>query len=88
MLPNQILDRYGDASGSFLSPAGTSIGERSLLPDAELRLVTSYDVLQPFNAGAGRVAQWGGQPGGGLQFDLRPNTVQDLISNGVLRPKP
>ena len=86
VLPGQVLDRYGDASGSFLSPAGTPAAARSLPPGALARPLNSYQVLQPFEAGAGRAAPWFGQPGGGLQFDLGTKTVQDLINSGHLAP--
>lgn len=87
VLPGQTLDRFGGTGGSFLAPEGTPIPARSLAPGTELRPPNSYEVLQPFEAGAGRAAPWFGQPGGGLQFDLGKMTVQDLIDAGVLRPK-
>lgn len=88
VLPGQVLDRYGGTGGNFLAPAGTPAAARSLAPGVELRPLTSYEVLQPFEAGAGRAAPWFGQPGLGLQFDLGTRTVQDLINAGALRPIP
>lgn len=88
VLPGQTLDRFGGPGGSFLSPAGTPASARSLAPGGELRQLHSYEVLRPFEAGAGRASPWFNQPGGGLQFDLGTQTVQDLVNAGILRPIP
>jgi hypothetical protein len=88
VLPGQVLDRYGGTGGSFLSPAGTPAAARSLAPGVELRPLNSYQVVKPFEAGAGRAAPAFGQPGLGLQFDLGQTTVQDLINSGHLQPMP
>ena len=87
VLPGQVVDRYGSTGGSFLSPAGTAPELRSLAPGGALRPLNSFDVLKPFEAGAGRAAPAFGQPGGGLQFDLGTQTVQDLINAGVLKKR-
>jgi hypothetical protein len=88
VLPGQVLDRYGGTGGSFLSPAGTPAAARSLAPGVELRPLNSYQVMKPFEAGAGRAAPAFGQPGLGLQFYTGQTTVQDLINSGHLQPIP
>jgi hypothetical protein len=88
VLPGQLVDRYGGTGGSFLSPAGTPISQRSLAPGSEFRPLNTYQVLQPFEASAGSVAPFYGQTGQGLQFDVSPSTVQDLIDSGTLSPVP
>ncbi len=88
VIPGAKLDRYGGTGGSYLSPAGTPVAARSLPPEAELRPLHSYEVVKPFEVDAGAVAPWFGQPGGGIQYRLGTNTVQDLIDSGHLRPLP
>jgi RHS repeat-associated protein len=85
-VPGAQLDRYGGPGGSFLSPAGTPVGARSLAPGAELRPLSTYEVIKPFEMDAGTVAPWFKQSGGGIQYDLGTTTVQDLINGGYLRP--
>ncbi|MDF9826406.1 hypothetical protein M2447_000487 [Ereboglobus sp. PH5-10] len=87
VLPGQTLNRFGGTGGRFLAPEGTPIPMWSLAPGTEIKPLNSYEVLKPFEAGAGRTAPAFGQLGGGLQFDLGKNTVQDLIDAGILRAK-
>jgi hypothetical protein len=87
VLAGQTLDRFGGTGGRFLAPGGTPVPMRSLAPGIELKPLNSFEVLKPFEADAGSVAPWFGQPGGGLQFDLGKKTVQDLIETGFLRQK-
>lgn len=85
-MPGARLDRYGGPGGSYLSPAGTPPGARSLPPGDELLPITTYEVLKPFAVDAGPAAPWFGQPGGGTQYRLGTTTIQDLIDSGYLKP--
>ena len=86
VLPGTVVDRYGGAGGSFLSPQGTPAAARSLAPGVETRPLNAYEVVRPFEVDAGRAAPWFGQPGQGMQYDLGTRTVQDLLNSGHLRP--
>ncbi|MBI4356095.1 MAG: glycohydrolase toxin TNT-related protein [Candidatus Omnitrophica bacterium] len=84
--PGTLIDRYGGADGSFLAPAGTPFGQRSLPAALESQSLHTYNVLKPLEVDYGKVAGWYGQQGGGMQYDLGKRTVQDLIDSGYLAP--
>ena len=88
VLPGTVVDRYGGTGGSFVSPQGTPAAARSLPVGVEDQPLNAYEVVKPFEARAGTVAPWNGQPGLGIQYDLAPQTVQDLIDGGYLEPSP
>jgi RHS repeat-associated protein len=80
--PGTIVDRYGDLSGTFVSPAGTPFPMRSLLrPGAAADPPTRFEVLQPLVVRWGFALPWFGQPGLGVQYELR-RPIQDLIAPG------
>jgi RHS repeat-associated protein len=85
--PGAVVDRYGSPNGSFVSPAGTPPGMRSLPHGAQSRPLNRYEVTRPIDVDAGTSAPWFGQTGGGLQFDLG-SSVGDLVRSGALRPIP
>jgi hypothetical protein len=85
LLKGQILSRYGDDTGSFLAPFGTPFEQLSLPPGKDSLPLNSYEVLMPFDVSAGAIAPWYGQPGGGLQFYLGIQKVEDLMNQGFLR---
>jgi len=74
-----LIDRYGAASGSYLSPFGTPYADRSI-PPSSLDSVDAhgaslgncnyheYEVLKPFAVEAGPIAPGFGQPGYGIQY--------------------
>ena len=77
--PGRLIDRFGNSTGGFLSPAGDPYRERSL-PPTNLNTPANgpqhnyhvYEVVRPFDVDAGRIAAWFSQPGGGVQFYLNP----------------
>ena len=97
---NLMVDRFGNESGTFLSPAGTKFGQRAIPPSN----LTVNDPRYPFNyhlyrvakditVCAGPAAPAFEQPGGGVQYvqsskvcPTLPNnvTVGSLVSNGSL----
>lgn len=101
--PGDVLDRFGDPNGRFLSPDGTPFAERAIPPGNLDPLEPDlgyhrYEVLRPFDAETGYIEPWFGQPGQGLQILLdgahfpeangaRVN-VQWLIDNHYLREVP
>lgn len=72
-----LVDRFGGATGRFLSPAGTSFEERALPPDAlntpsggPLYNYHCYEVIQEFKVDAGPAAPAFEQPGDAIQYHL------------------
>lgn len=93
------IDRYGSEYGSFLAPAGTPYGARSIPPSsldgnpAGTCNYHDYTVLKPFQVDAGPIAPWFAQLGGGLQYQLDGSLVPGapaqlnvmwLVDNGYL----
>ena len=79
------LDRYGYPGGNFLSPIGTSFGERALPSYYETtKPYFQYEVLQSIpDVTQAKILPWYGQAGMGTQFQL-PKTVQWYLDNGYL----
>ncbi|MEU2053356.1 TNT domain-containing protein [Streptomyces bungoensis] len=95
----QFLDRFGNESGRFLSPAGTKFGQRAIPPS---NLNTSdprypfdyhlYKVAKNVTVCAGPAAPAFEQPGGAIQYatsssackDTVRVSVGDLVGNGTL----
>lgn len=82
------LDRYGNPTGSFLSPEGVRFEKRALAPGSGAEKYYKYEVIKPLPVKQGEIAPAFGQPGGGIQilpnFDQRVN-VQWLLDNQYLR---
>lgn len=82
----RVLSRYGDRSGRFLAPAGTSIEQRSLPIWARGRPYEEYQVLKPLQVNEGQAApHYLGQSGQGTQY-MTERTIQQLIDSGYLAP--
>jgi hypothetical protein len=83
--PGEIVDRYGGTrdGSQFVSPEGISIEQRSLSPKTNLDLYDKYQVVKPFPVQSGIVAPWFGQPGGGIQYVIKPS-INTLINQGYL----
>jgi|SRR5690625_882461 len=65
-----ILDRYGEAGGSFLSPDGVPFEKRALALHSENANYYRYEVINPFEVESGKIAPWFDRPGGGTQYYL------------------
>jgi len=77
------VDRFGNEEGTYFSPEGTPIENRSLHPLSN-RNHNSYEIMKPFNVQSSTVAPYYGQPGGGIQY--RSNTsILDLLKGGYIR---
>ncbi|MEU6540848.1 TNT domain-containing protein [Streptomyces sp. NPDC047000] len=95
-----ILDRFGNESGRFMSPAGTKFGQRAIPPS---NLNTSdprypynyhlYRLAKDLTVCAGPAAPAFEQPGGAIQYATASSsvcptipftTVANLVSNGTL----
>lgn len=72
---DQLVDRFGDEFGGFLSPAGAKFGERAI-PPSNLNTLDPrwpfnyhlYRVKEPFVVCAGPAAPAFEQPGQGVQY--------------------
>ncbi|MGW8393129.1 hemagglutinin repeat-containing protein [Pseudoduganella sp. HUAS MS19] len=82
------LDRIGEPSGSFMSPAGTPYDYRALPPGTGASKVYFYEVTKPLPVMQGEIAPAFGQVGSGTQilpnFPSRVN-VQWLLDNGYIK---
>lgn len=78
-----LIDRYGNESGTYVSPAGTPAPMRALRPGTLEKSYNAYRVTQPISVMTGRVAPAFGQIGLGVQHVL-PDTVENLINGGYL----
>jgi hypothetical protein len=83
LVPGTTIDRFGIASGSYVSPTGTPFIQRSLAPGTQYAPYNIYNVLKPIDVQAGPIAPAFGMPGGGMQYKL-PSPVQSLIDSGHL----
>ena len=91
MRPGDTFDRFGNPTGAYVSPEGTSFPERALPPQSAELDYHSYELAKPFDTKSGfptegTVAPAFGQPGGGTQIKL-PKKVEWLIEHGYLKEK-
>lgn len=82
--PGTRIDRYGNETGSFVSPEGTPYGQRSLAPGTENKAYNVYEVVNPVEVKAGEIAPWFDQPGGGTQFKF-DKSINELLDAGIIK---
>jgi nicrotizing toxin Mtb-like protein len=82
-----MIDRYGQAGGTFLSPVGTSYEARALPYDKAKMPYYRYEVLKPLPAKTCEAVPWFDQSGGGVQYMVE-KSVQQLVADGYLREAP
>lgn len=56
LMAGDKIDRYGNPSGKYFSPTGTSMEMRALPYNANLSKYTQYEVLKPFEVEASTIA--------------------------------
>ena len=79
------IDRYGNPQGRYVSPVGTTYGERSLPYIENPNAYHQYYVVKDItNVSMGEIAPAFGQIGGGIQYQL-PDSIQNLIAQGILK---
>jgi len=87
-----LLDRFGDSGGRYLSPSGTSYAERAI-PPFNLNPMSPnlgyhrYEVLRPFDAPTGYVSPAFGQPGMGLQVLVDGSRFSEAGANEFVNVK-
>jgi RHS repeat-associated protein len=85
--PGDRFDRFGSPKGSFASPTGTPLAERSL-PSSVTGTPVKYRVIKPIeNVQSGKIAPWFGQPGGGIQYKL-PKSIEQLKAEKYIEEIP
>ncbi|WP_299490937.1 glycohydrolase toxin TNT-related protein [uncultured Shewanella sp.] len=93
--PGHKLDRYGGwvddtgyhDKGSYFSDVGAPFKDRALPPESLKAPYHQYEVIQPFEAEAGPIAPWFGEPGGATQY-LVPKSeggVDGLLDSGKIK---
>lgn len=82
---NVLIDRYGENSGSYTSPIGTPLEQRSLAPWSDKDIYKTFKVIKPIRGVEKSViAPYFNQKGMGIQFRL-PAQVSELITSGHLK---
>ncbi len=81
--PGTIFDRYGDPGGYYASPFNTPYEQRSLFPGPRGDY-NVYQVPKPIMVEKGFVAQWFGQPGGGVQYYFN-QSIEELLDIGAIQ---
>lgn len=73
-----IVDRYGGATGQYLSQRETPYEQRSLPRGSKKRGYHVYQIVKDIdNVQAAEISAWFGQPGGGIQYKL-PKKIFEL----------
>lgn len=90
--PGQIVDRFGNPRGQYLSPEGVPYARRGIPPSnlglrpgevAPTHNYYVYQVTKPFTVDAGRIAPWFGQPGDGIQYMLQNKHLPEGATSSV-----
>lgn len=72
-----IVDRYGGATGQYLSPRETPYEQRSLPRGSKKRGYHVYQIVKNIdNVHAAEISAWFGQPGGGIQYKLPKRIIE------------
>ena len=85
--PGEIITRYGENSGQYGSPLGSSIPGRALPSGVDISVINGFEVREPIgNVLAGNAQGWFGQPGGAIQLFIGAfgRTFQSLVDDGHL----
>jgi hypothetical protein len=85
--PGELLDRFGDTCGTFLSPESASYRGRALPYECRGYAYTVYRVLKPLPVTIGTAAPAFGEPGGAVQLKTA-ELVDQLLAEGVLEKVP
>jgi len=81
--PGELLDRFGDTCGTFLSPRGASYSGRALPYQCQGYAYTVYRVVKPLTVIIGTAAPAFGERGGAVQLQTSEQVGQ-LLAEGVL----
>ncbi len=71
------MDRYGGATGQYLSPREPHYEQRSLPRGSKKRGYHVYQIVKDIdNVKAAEISAWFGQPGGGIQYKLPKRIIE------------
>ena len=80
-----IIDRYGNPYGKYVSPVGVTYEQRALPYIKNPNAYHRYEVIKPIdNVIVSQIAEAFEQVGGGVQYEL-PSTINKLIKDEFLR---
>ncbi len=79
----QFVDRYGNDQGTYVAPAGTDFGARSMHPEAQAGPYTVMRAAEDIPTRQSVSTPYFGQEGLGTQHQL-PTTVENLVNEGKL----
>jgi len=78
------IDRYGNETGSYVSPEGTPFEQRSLPATSINDPYAVYEVIKPLPVQSGQATPWFDQLGGGTQYKA-PYTIEKLRELGYIK---
>lgn len=82
--PGYLFDRFGQPTGTYGSPLGTTYGERALMPGTFSKNYYVFEVIKELNVEKSLVMPWFGQAGGGVQFRFNA-PLQKLLDDKIIR---
>jgi hypothetical protein len=85
--PGVLIDRFGPPTGRFFSPKGAAFKARALPTVCERQQYTTYRVVEPLLAWAGKATAWFGEPGGATQLQTDAPAAS-LVADGIIEPLP
>lgn len=80
------IDRFGSNYGSFFGEVGDSRELRAMSPNSDFSNYNQYEVLEELPVREGKIAPWFDEPGGGRQYKLDSdfvNQLQPLLQDGT-----
>lgn len=71
-----------------MSDSGVPFENRALPPESLDAPYKQYEVVKPFDADAGPIAPWFGEPGGAIQYLINRSEggIEGLIKAGKIKP--
>lgn len=84
-MSGERIDRYGNEHGSYFSPEGTLLENRSSHPFTNTDSYNSFEITKPLTVRTSIVAPFYGQPGGGIQY-ITPYKTSVLLEQGYIKP--
>lgn len=87
--PGKIIGRYGNIGdkSNFVTQTGADPNRLALPPNTSPSIYQEFEVIKKIpNTIQGKIAAWGGSPGGGVQYEL-PEPIKQLIIEGYIIPK-
>ncbi|WP_038476862.1 TNT domain-containing protein [Shouchella lehensis] len=84
--PGQVIDRYGEPGGNFLSPDETPYEQRALALHSDGAEYHVYRVLEAFEVNSGKFLAWFDRPDGGTQYLTENYKIYNIKTGGLVEP--